>query len=174
MANANELEINKEKELVITRTLDAPVELVYQAWTEPERLAQWWGPAGFDIKVKQLELKPGGKFHYSMTTPDGNEMWGIFVYGAINPPNSIEFVNSFSDADGNLTRNPWMPTWPLEIKNRLTLKLVDGKTELTLRGGPINATTEEMDLFLKTRPNMEQGFAGTFAQLEAYLETIQK
>jgi uncharacterized protein YndB with AHSA1/START domain len=154
---------------IFTRVFDAPRELVFKAWTERERLREWWGPKGFAIEPGKLELRPGGAFHYRMRAPDGREIWGRFVYREIGPPERIVFVNSFSDADGGLTRNPWMPTWPLEVLNVLTLTERDGTTTLTLNGHPINATDEERTTFEAGLAAMQNGFAGTFDQLAAYL-----
>jgi len=154
---------------VITRVFDAPRELVWKAWTESERLAQWWGPKGFTMGVVKLDLRPNGVIHYSMRTPDGREMWGKIVYREIAAPERIVFVNSFSDAQGNLTRHPLSLTWPLEVLNTLTLSKQEGKTMLTLRGGPINATEEERKTFEAGFESMKQGFSGTFDQLAEYL-----
>ncbi|MFD0698237.1 SRPBCC domain-containing protein [Paenibacillus sp. GCM10027628] len=156
-------------ELVITRSFDAPRELVFKAWTEAERLAQWWGPKGLTLSVSKLDLRPGGIFHYSMTSPDGNVMWGKFVYGEITPPEKIVYTNSFSDEEGNTIRPPFSAVFPLEIMNTLTLTEHEGKTTLTLRGGPINATEEELQFFAAMHESMKQGFGGTFEQLADYL-----
>ena len=67
-------------EFVISRTFEAARDLVYKAWTEPERLAQWWGPPGMPIRVAGFDLQPGGTFLYAMKIPDGSEMFGKFVY----------------------------------------------------------------------------------------------
>ncbi|HKS69038.1 MAG TPA: SRPBCC domain-containing protein, partial [Ktedonobacterales bacterium] len=92
-----------------------------------------------------------------------------FVYRDIQPPERMVFVNSFSDEEGNVTRAPFNPTWPLEVLNTLTLSEADGKTTLTLRGGPINATEEERETFWKAQESLRQGFAGTFDKLSDYL-----
>src|SRR5581483_6879384 len=109
------------REFVISRTLDAPRELVFRAFAEADRLAQWWGPTGFAIQVSRLEFRPGGIFHYRMQAPDGREMWGRFTYREIAPPERIVWVNAFSDPDGNLARAPFGDTIPLEILNTVTL-----------------------------------------------------
>ncbi|MGA2513155.1 MAG: SRPBCC domain-containing protein [Candidatus Limnocylindrales bacterium] len=116
-----------------------------------------------------VNLRPGGVFHYSMRSPDGAAMWGRFVYREIAPQERIVFVNAFSDETGGATRNPWMATWPLEVLNTLTLAERDGKTTLTLRGGPINATEEECRTFDEGLAGMRQGFAGSLDRLDAYL-----
>jgi uncharacterized protein YndB with AHSA1/START domain len=105
-----------------------------------------------------------------MTAPDGREIWGLFRYLTIQAPERLEFVNGFADADGNLVRAP-LPglVWPLEVHNVWTLTETDGKTTLTLRGGPINATAEEQQSFVAMRESMNQGFNGSFDQLDDYL-----
>lgn len=158
-----------ERALVITRVLDAPRELVWQAFAESDRLAQWWGPAGFTMLVRTLDFRPGGVFHYAMRSPEGQVMWGRFVYRDIQPPERMVFVSAFSDVEGNVTRAPFSPTWPLEVLNMLTLSEAGGKTTLTLRSGPINATEEERETFWKAQDLLRQGFAGTFDKLAAYL-----
>ncbi len=158
-----------EREFVIARVFDAPRELVWKAWTESERLAQWWGPKGFTMGVCKLDLRPGGVFHYSMRTPDGREMWGKFVYREIVKPERIVFINSFADAKGDVVRNPWNANWPLEVLNTQSVSEHEGKTTLTLRGAPLNATEAERKTFEAGRKSMQQGFAGTLDQLAEYL-----
>ena len=156
-------------ELVITREFTAPRDLVWRSWTDPEHLKNWWGPKAFKMLACNVDLRPGGLFHYCMQSPQGGEMWGKFVYREIAEPERLVFVNSFSDKDAGTTRNPWMPTWPLEVLNKLTLAEKETRTTLTLRGSPINATDEELRAFAAGAESMQKGFAGTFAQLDEYL-----
>jgi len=158
-----------QPELCITRVFEAPRELVFQAWTDVERLARWWGPKGFRWVSAKLDLRPGGMFHYCLQAPNGQEMWGKFVYREIVRPERLVFVNSFSDANGNTIRAPFSADWPLEILNTLTLAEHGGKTTLTLEGRPINMTEKEQT-FRDAFKSVEQGFAGTFDQLAEYLE----
>jgi uncharacterized protein YndB with AHSA1/START domain len=160
------------QEFVFTRTYDAPRELVFEAWSKGEHMAQWWGPKGFAMKVAKLEFRAGGVFHYSMQPPKGPVMWGRFVYREVVAPERIVFVNSFSDEKGGIGPNPWIPDWPLEILNTLTLAEQDGKTTLTLRGGPIDATDEQWTLFVDKQSSMRQGMGGTFDQLADLLATM--
>ena len=155
---------------VITRVLDASRERVFQAFSEAERLAQWWGPAGCTIEVKKLEFRAGGSFHYCMKSPMG-EMWGRFTYREIAAPERIVFINAFSDPQGEITRAPFpgFQLWPLEVLNTVTLEEQGGKTTLTLSGGPINATDEEVAMYKSGFDSMRQGFSGTWSQLESYL-----
>lgn len=159
-------------QLVLHRLLDAPIELVFKVWTDPEHLTAWWGPKGSSITVKQFNLQPGGIFHYCMQHPNAGQMWALFKYVEISPVTKLVFTSSFADADANIIIGPFFTTWPLEILNTLTLEAVDGKTKLTLTGGPINATAEEMEAYASMIPNMEQGFGGSFERLDDHLKTI--
>ncbi|HEY3063320.1 MAG TPA: SRPBCC domain-containing protein [Chloroflexota bacterium] len=158
-----------QHELVITRDFTAPRELVFKAFTEADRLMQWWGPKGLTMHSATVDLRPGGVFHYSMRGPDGAELWGKFVYREISPPERLVFTNSFSDPQGNTVRAPFSSTWPLEVLNTLTFTEHEGKTTLTLRGGPINASPTEVEEFEAMAASMQQGFGGTFDKLDEYL-----
>ena len=162
-----------ESDFVVTRVFDAPRDLVFQAWSDPEALARWWGPKGMALQVEHLDFRPGGLFHYAMQTPTGHTMWGKFVYREIAAPERIVFVNSFADEAGGTIRAPFSATWPLEVLNTLTLTEENGKTTLVLRGGPINATPEEQKTFEGNFKSMEQGFSGTMDQLAEYLAKAQ-
>jgi uncharacterized protein YndB with AHSA1/START domain len=161
-----------ENDFTISRTFDAPRERVWKAYSEADALAKWWGPKGASIRVIKLEFRPGGIFHYAMAFQPGHDIYGRFIYREIAAPERIVFVNSFSDAEGGITRAPFPQlgnTWPLEVLNNLTLTEVGGKTTVKLRGGPINATDEELKTFVSMRDSMRQGFTGTFDKLDDYL-----
>src|SRR3954468_5283062 len=131
------------KDFVISRTLDAPRDLVWKAWTERDRMMEWFGPKGFTMTKATLDLRPGGSFHYCLRGPDGSDMWGKFVYREITPQERIVLVNSFSDEKGGITRHPMSPTWPLEMLSTTTFEERDGRTTVTVRWAPLNATEAE-------------------------------
>lgn len=158
-----------ENEFVIEKVINAPCDFLFRVWTEPEHLMHWWGPEGFIMDVCQVDLRPGGIFHYQMKSPDGADMWGKFVYHDIIPPEKLVFVVSFSDAEGNNTRHPLSATWPLEILNTFVFEEQHGKTKMILRGIPFNANPEEQKTFEEGFSSMNQGFSGTINQLEEYL-----
>ena len=162
----------QSNELVITRTVNAPRELVFDCFTQADHLSKWWGPKGFEFINATLELNPGGIFHYCMKSPDGFEMWGKFVFVEIESPERLVFINSFSDADGATTRAFFNPNWPLEVLNAVTFQTVGHATQITLRGGPINATEAELAAFAEHIASMQQGFGATFDQLDEYLTTL--
>ena len=164
--------ITDVQEFTYTRIFDAPRERVWRAWTDAEALAQWWGPKGVTIRVLKLDLRPGGMFHYTMAFQPGHEMYGRFIYREIVAPGRIAFVNSFSDADGGITRAPFPQLknlWPLEVLNVVTFTEQGGKTTIALRGGPINATDEERAMYAASTASMQQGFSGGFDKLDDFL-----
>ena len=157
---------------VVTRVFAAPRELVYAAWTEPDRLSVWWGPVGFVLTVLKMELRPGGEFLYGMRSAEGYEMFGKFTYLELNAPGRTVSLLSFSDRDGVPVRHPMAPHWPLETLNTMTLSEENGMTTLTLSSTPHHANQLECDTFLQGHASMVQGFSGTFNQLESYLSGL--
>jgi uncharacterized protein YndB with AHSA1/START domain len=107
-------------------------------------------------------------FHYRIKSPQG-EMWGRFVYRDVSPPSRLVFVMSFADAEGNVVRSPFSAEWPLELLSTLTLEERDGKTTMTMRGVPINASDAERRAFTDGRGSMTRGWGGTLDKLAAFL-----
>jgi uncharacterized protein YndB with AHSA1/START domain len=162
-------------EFVIARVFDAPRDKVWQAWTDAARLKQWWGPKGFKVHTCKLDLKPGGVFHYGMTTPDGKDMWGKFIYREIAAPKKLVFVVSFSDPQGGVARHPWNANWPLHILSTVEFdEQGPGKTKVTVRWVPHEATDIERKTFDEGRESMKQGWGGTFDQFADYLKAAAK
>jgi uncharacterized protein YndB with AHSA1/START domain len=157
------------KPFEISRVYDAPRDKMWQAWTEPARLKQWWGPRGFKVHTCKVDLRPGGIFHYGMKAPDGSDMWGKFVYREIKAPEKLVFVVSFSDPQGGVTRHPASPDWPEYILSTVTFSEVSGKTKVTVSWTPHEASEAERKVFDAGRASMTQGWGGTLDQLEAYL-----
>ena len=81
------------QEFVIARTFDAPRDLVWKAFMEPERMKQWFGPKGFAGRVAKMDFRVGGMYHYCLQSPDGKEIWGRFIYREIDAPKKIVFIN---------------------------------------------------------------------------------
>ena len=158
-----------DQEFVITRAFDAPREDLWKAFTEPERMKQWWGPKGFTVIASKMDLRLGGSYHYGMRAPDGSTIWGKFVYREIVRPERVVLVNCFSDEAGNITRHPMSPTWPREMLSTFRFAEQDGRTTLTIRWSPLDADETERATFAAAHPSMQQGWTGTLDQLAAYL-----
>jgi len=161
--------VSEVKVFVIQRTFNASRALVWKAWTDHDSLMQWFGPKGVTMSAAKLDFRPGGIFHYCMQTPDGKAMWGKFTYREIVAPEKIVLINSFSDEKGGVIRHPFSSTWPLEMVSTSTFAEKDGKTTITISWVPYNPTDAELDTFNSSHASMQQGWTGTFDQLEAYL-----
>jgi uncharacterized protein YndB with AHSA1/START domain len=160
----------KGDDFVISRVFDAPRDLLWKCFTEPERMKQWWGPKGVKVIASKMDLRVGGTYLYGMETPDGKVMWGKFVYREIAPPERLVFINSFSDEAGGLTRHPMAPTWPLQLLSTFTFEeQPGGKSKFTVRWSPYEATEEERAAFDAGHASMQGGWGGTMDQLATYL-----
>jgi uncharacterized protein YndB with AHSA1/START domain len=106
-----------------------------------------------------------------MQTPDGNRMWGKWVFREIDAPQRIVLIHSFSDEAAQVTRHPFVADWPLEMLSETTFADQNGKTAVRLTWSPVNATAAEIAVFDAAHESMQQGWTGTFDQLDAYLLT---
>lgn len=96
-SNPVKVQVQSDRELVLTREFDAPVEMVWRAWTEPERIAMWWGPRGFAARVEQMDLRPGGGWRYVMVGPDGKEYPVRGEYREVVPRQRIVTSDTFDE-----------------------------------------------------------------------------
>lgn len=126
----------EERTLVITRVFDAPRELVFKAWTEPERFKRWWGPKDFTCPFCEIDLRVGGKYLFCMRSADGKDFWSTGVYRQIVAPERLVFTDSFADPQGNVvpaTHYGMGADVALEMLVTVTLVEHGGKTTMTLR-----------------------------------------
>jgi uncharacterized protein YndB with AHSA1/START domain len=138
-ASGNIAKSTNEQELVITRVFDAPRELVWKAWTDPERVKRWWGPKGFTAPFCKIDLRVGGVFHYCMRSPEGKDYWNTGVYREIVEPERMVCTDSFADEEGNVvpaSHYGMSSDFPLEMLVTVTFEEHgehEGKTKFTLR-----------------------------------------
>jgi uncharacterized protein YndB with AHSA1/START domain len=128
-----------KRDLVVTRVFDAPVELVWRAWTDPEHVMRWWGPAGFTSPTAQMDVREGGTSLVSMRAPKelgGQDLYNTWTYRGIVPMQEIEFVLNFADKDGreiDPVEAGLPPDVPREVRHVVTFRAVgDNKTEMTV------------------------------------------
>lgn len=154
-----------DREIVITRVLDAPREQVFKAWTDPEHLARWWGPNGFTTPVCKMDVRPGGVLHYCMRSPEGHDFWGKGVYREVVEPERIVYTDTFADAEGNPVepaRYGMSSNWPSEAQVTMTLAEHEGKTRLVLRHAVGSALDSE-------RAMCQQGWTESLERLAGYV-----
>jgi uncharacterized protein YndB with AHSA1/START domain len=122
--------------LLIERVFDAPRELVWKAWAEPELMARWFGPKGFTTPVCKIDFRVGGVSLTCMRSPEGQDYWSTGVYREIVPMERIVTTDSFADADGNVVpaSHYGMPgDFPLEMLVTVTFEDLGARTRMTLR-----------------------------------------
>ena len=141
------------REITITRVFDAPRELVWKAWTEPERLARWWGPRGWTMPPSRItmDVRPGGAFRVtSVSEEDGAEMSTAAVYREVVEPERLVVAEAAEDA------------WHSGAVTVVTFTdLGDGRTERVFRATV--RTTGEM------RDAAEAGLSSAFDRLAEQL-----
>jgi uncharacterized protein YndB with AHSA1/START domain len=143
----------KDFELVINRLLDAPRELVYACWTEPEHLARWGGgPEGLTVDVEYQDIREGGMFRVRMHSPHGIERRLQGFYRELKKPERIAFTHVWIHEDGSLAT---------ETLVTITLKTSGNKTELTLRQSGLPSTA--------SRDGHGEGWNSTLDRLTDYL-----
>lgn len=160
-------------EFVLTREFDAPPELLFQLWTDCAHLKQWFGPRGFPMLKCDNDLRPGGRLHYCLETPSKEQMWGKWEYRVITPPEYLEVVTSFSDAQGGLARHPLSASWPLKTLSRTRFEASPAGTRMTLHWSAFEATPEETQTFYAGRESMKAGWGGTMQNLDEYLAKLR-
>jgi uncharacterized protein YndB with AHSA1/START domain len=136
MDTRNSPALKEEQALVITRTFDAPRELVWKAWSDPAHVMRWWGPKGFTTPVCKMDFRVGGTWFSCMRSPEGQDFWGIGVYQEIVPMERIVTTDSFADEKGNVvpaSHYGMEGDIPLEMLITVTFEDIgDGKTKMTL------------------------------------------
>ena len=131
-----------ERRLILTRGFDAPRDLVFAAWTEPERMKLWWGPKGWSIPFSEADLRPGGAFRYAMRSPDGDEHVVEGAISEIDPPRRIVTMSELG-GDGNHPPVKVVTSVTFDERDGLTLVTVD--TAAFASGDMIDAATEGME-----------------------------
>jgi uncharacterized protein YndB with AHSA1/START domain len=153
-----------DRMLTITRVFDAPRSLVFQAWTQPERVKRWWGPKTFTTPVCEIDLRVGGVLRTCMRSPEGQEFWSQGVYREIVDPERIVCTDSFADEKGNVVSPEHYgisPEWPAEALITVTFAEQAGKTRMTLQHSPLPPGRE--------RDLCRQGWEESFDKLADYL-----
>lgn len=139
MTNEQAPQTTEQRDLVVTRVFDAPIEEVWQAWSDPEYVMQWWGPTGFTSPSAQMDFREGGTSLVCMRAPQeygGQDQYSTWYYQRIVPLERIDYIHNLADGDGNRVDPAQIgmpPDFPQDQLHTLTFKAVEsGKTELTI------------------------------------------
>jgi uncharacterized protein YndB with AHSA1/START domain len=146
-----------DREIVATRVFDAPRELVFDMWTDPIHIAQWWGPKGFRNTIHQMDVRPGGQWRFVMHGPDGVDYKNEIVYTEVVRPERIAYdhvsgprfraVATFADEEGKtrLTVRMVFETAALRDKTAKEFGAVEGLNQTLGRLGEQLASTDPVD-----------------------------
>lgn len=135
---------SSDREIVITRLLNAPRELVWEAWTNQEHVGNWWGPRGFTTTTHEMDVRPGGMWRFIMHGPDGIDYKNKIVYVEVLKPERLVYEHGGEDETE-------------DVQFRATITFVEqaGKTELTMRN--VFPTAAERDRVVKEYGAIEGG-----------------
>lgn len=158
----------EKREVVIVRFFDAPVEQVWKAWTEPERMKQWWGPKTFTTPVAKIDFRVGGKYLIDMCGPDGKDYWSTGTYKEIVPMKKIVVTDSFADEHGKIVSASYYgmdPSFPLEAEAILTFEEIGNGTKFTLKYPDLDGIND------KDLEGMQQGWNESLDKFAQILRT---
>lgn len=153
------------RELHLSRVLNAPRELVFEAWTDPERIVQWWGPRGFTTHSCTVDLRPGGAWRLCMRRDeDGLEHWLHGVYRELDAPERLVSTWVWEPGPGEFT--DWVPGGEPGHETVLTLTLAEqgGKTKLTVHHAVFESAA--------ARDAHEDGWSQALERLAEHLAAI--
>jgi len=143
--------------LVVERIFDAPRELVFEAWTRPEHVKNWWGPDGFSLPSCEQDFRVGGAFRFNMRAPDGSDHWVSGRYQEITRPEAIAFTWVREDEPGKV----WCRT-----SVRVTFADEDGRTRFRLRQAEFET--------LAYCEDHRGGWTETLGRLDEYVQELTK
>jgi uncharacterized protein YndB with AHSA1/START domain len=145
--------------LTLTADFAAPIDQVWELWSDPRKLERWWGPPSYPATLEKHDLIPGGEVTYFMTGPEGDTHHGIWRVTAVDPPASLEFTDAFADSGG-------APVADMPV-SRITVLLAerDGGTRMEMRAA--FESRDDMESLLKT--GMAEGLRQAVGQMDALL-----
>ena len=121
-ASNSEATATSGREIVVSREFDAPRQLVFEAWTDPEQVVQWWGPHGFTTTIHEMDVRPGGVWRFVMHGPDGTDYDNKVVFVEVAGPERLVYDHG----PGDESDSP-------QFRVTVTFEEEGGKTRLTLR-----------------------------------------
>ena len=150
------------KTVVITAEFAAKRDLVWDAYTKPELLDQWWAPKPFSSRTKAMDFREGGRRFYAMVSPEGQESWAVQKYTSITPKTNFKFLNAFADEN----ENPQLPgsDWDLNFSEQ------NGKTTITTT--IYNESRERMEMLMSM--GFKEGTEAAYDSLKELLATLSQ
>lgn len=155
----------------IERVFDAPRELVWKAWTDPQLLPRWYGP-GAETIVHRLELKSGGLWLVEMRW-GGKSNYQRVEYTEVIPPERLVWLHANADANWNIAPSSMMPNWPLVLLTTVTFAEAGGRTKVRLTWVPHEASEAELACFAAAIGGLDKGWGSGMDLLAELLAELQ-
>ena len=162
MEDVKKTKISKDlnsKKILVTRLFEAPIEHVWNAWTESDLLDEWWAPKPWKTKTKKMNFREGGEWLYAMIGPDGTTMWAKMEFIAISKHKSFEVIDSFCDENGKKNLDFPSTVW----KNVFTAEGAGTRVDVEMTFSSVAAMEKIIEM------GFEAGFTMAHANLDAYL-----
>lgn len=153
---------------VISRSFDAPIERVYEAWADPQKMVQWSGPKGSTYEIVSGEVAEG-KTSIARNASADHELYALCLWREFTPPTRVVWEQSICDADGNKVPPPFFEDWPVTLLTEVDLVDKGGCTEVTLHWTPIEYDEAGLAMFEKQMAGMKGGWGGSFDKLAEFL-----
>ena len=158
-------------EYKLDRAFNAPVELVWRAWTDPKLLHRWYGP-NVETVIHRYDLKPGGLWLNEMKMR-GRSDYSKMIFQEVIPPQKLVWHHCSTDAEWNIAANPMMPDWPRVLLTTAVFTEVGNKTNVRLTQVPLEATAAEIACFAKMMAGMDGGWGKGYAIMDELLAELQ-
>ncbi|WP_269583398.1 SRPBCC family protein [Roseibium sp. Sym1] len=158
-------------EFILDRRFNAPRDLVWRSWTEPDLLARWYGP-GVETVIHKLDVRPGGLWLNEMKFGGGSHFQRV-EYTEVVEPEKLVWLHSVSDADWNVSANPMMPDWPRVLLTTVTFQTEGDQTDVRLVWTPHEATDAEIACFAGAISGLDKGWGKGMEMLAELLEELQ-
>lgn len=156
---------------VLERVFDAPREMVWRTWTDPDLLPRWYGP-NVETIIHQLDVRPGGVWLNEMRW-DGKSNRERMEYTEVAPPERLVWLHSVADEDWNIASNPMMADWPRVLLTTVTFGEEGERTRMRLTWAPHEASEAEIACFAAALENLDRGWGAGMDLLEELLAELQ-
>ena len=145
--------------VTVISDFDAPIEQVWELWSDPRKLESWWGPPNYPATFEKHDLFPGGEVTYFMTGPEGARHSGLWRVTAVDPPNSLEFTDVFADMDGT-------PITDMPV-NRVSVRLTERNSGTRMEMRSKFDSRQDMERAVNT--GVVDGLQRAVSQMDALL-----
>lgn len=159
-------------EYILDRTFDAPREMVWRAWTDPELLNRWYGP-GAETIIHKFDLKPGGMWLNEMKWGGNSNYQKVVFQEVVEKEKMVWHHYASTDSDWNSAPNPMMADWPKLLLTTVVFEDDGDKTNVRLTQTPLDATAAEITCFADAMSNMDKGWGSGYAIMDELFAELQ-